>query len=70
MDALTLILKGYIAIGKLQKGDEVMVPANTFIATILSVIHAGLKPIFIEPHPNALSTGKASLLHRANHLVC
>ena len=49
LDALTLILKAYIQIGKLRPGDEVIVPANTFIATILSVIHAGLKPVLVEP---------------------
>jgi dTDP-4-amino-4,6-dideoxygalactose transaminase len=49
LDALTLILKGYIALGQLKEGDKVIVPANTFIATILSVIHAGLTPVFTEP---------------------
>jgi len=48
LDALTLILKSYIELGKLKKDDEVVVPANTFIATFLSVIHAGLKPVFAE----------------------
>lgn len=51
LDALTLILKGYIKIGKLKKGDQIIVPANTFIATILSVLHAELQPVFIEPDP-------------------
>ncbi|MAB48027.1 MAG: aminotransferase [Flavobacteriaceae bacterium] len=51
LDALTLILKGYIEIGKLKKGDKVMVPANTFIATILAVIHADLEPVLVEPNP-------------------
>lgn len=51
LDALTLILKGYIQLGKLQKGDKVIVPANTFIATVLSVIEAGLIPVFVEPDP-------------------
>ena len=51
LDALTLILKGYIHLDKLKKGDKVIVPANTFIATILSVLHAGLEPIFVEPDP-------------------
>ena len=37
-DALTLIYKAYIQLGKMQKGDEVIVPANTYIATILSII--------------------------------
>jgi dTDP-4-amino-4,6-dideoxygalactose transaminase len=51
LDALTLILKGYIHIGKLKKGDKVIVPANTFIATILSVLHAELEPVLVEPNP-------------------
>jgi dTDP-4-amino-4,6-dideoxygalactose transaminase len=49
LDALVLILKSYIQLGKLRKGDEVMVPANTFIATILAVLEAGLIPIPVEP---------------------
>ena len=49
LDALTLILKGYIELGQLNEGDKVLVPANTFIATILSVIHSGLIPVFTEP---------------------
>ncbi|MDN3492604.1 DegT/DnrJ/EryC1/StrS family aminotransferase [Winogradskyella bathintestinalis] len=49
LDALTLILKGYIHLGKLKKGDKVIVPANTFIATILSILHAELVPVLVEP---------------------
>ncbi|MGS2727232.1 DegT/DnrJ/EryC1/StrS family aminotransferase [Psychroserpens sp. BH13MA-6] len=49
LDALTLIFKAYIELGKLEIGDEVLVPANTYIASILSVINAGLKPVFVEP---------------------
>ncbi|MGJ8550866.1 DegT/DnrJ/EryC1/StrS family aminotransferase [Winogradskyella wichelsiae] len=52
LDALTLILKGYIELGKLKKGDKVIVPANTFIATILSVLHAELVPVLVEPNTN------------------
>ncbi|SDH78106.1 DegT/DnrJ/EryC1/StrS family aminotransferase [Winogradskyella thalassocola] len=52
LDALTLILKGYIELGKLKKGDRVIVPANTFIATILSVLHAELVPVLVEPNPD------------------
>lgn len=48
-DALVLIFKGYIQIGKLQKGDEVIVPANTYIASILAILEADLIPILIEP---------------------
>ena len=49
LDGLTLILKGYQALGKLKVGDEVIVPANTYIASILGIINAGLKPILVEP---------------------
>lgn len=49
LDALTLIFKGLIELGKLKEHDEVLVPANTFIATFLSVMQANLKPVFVEP---------------------
>lgn len=49
LDALKIILEGYKSIGKLKLGDEVIVPSNTFIATVLAVIDAGLKPVFVEP---------------------
>lgn len=49
LDALILIFKAYIELGKLQLNDEVIVPANTYIASILSIIHAGLKPVMVEP---------------------
>nr|WP_294926790.1 DegT/DnrJ/EryC1/StrS family aminotransferase [uncultured Flavobacterium sp.] len=48
-DALVLIFKGYIQLGKLQKGDEVIVPANTYIASILSILEADLIPVLVEP---------------------
>lgn len=51
LDALILILNGYMELGKLQKGDEVIVPANTFIATVLAVSERGLQPVFVEPDP-------------------
>lgn len=50
LDALTIILRAYCALGTMQPGDEVIVPANTYIATILSIIEAGLKPVLCEPH--------------------
>jgi len=49
LDALTLIFKGYVSLGKLNIGDEIIVPANTYIASILAIINAGLKPVFVEP---------------------
>ncbi|WP_417198911.1 DegT/DnrJ/EryC1/StrS family aminotransferase [Bizionia sp.] len=55
LDALILIFKAYMALGKLKPGDEVIVPANTFIASILSVIHADLKPVFVEPDSRTIN---------------
>ena len=49
-DALTLIFKAQIQLEKLRKGDEVIVPANTYIATILSVLQADLVPVLVEPN--------------------
>lgn len=49
LDALVLIFKAYIQLGKLQKGDEVIVPANTYIASILAVLEADLVPVLVEP---------------------
>ena len=50
LDALRIILMGYIEMGKLRKDDEVLIPANTFIATILAVSSVGLVPILVEPN--------------------
>jgi len=49
LDALTLIFKGYIQLGKLHKGDEVIVPANTYIASIIAIFQADLVPVLVEP---------------------
>ncbi len=48
-DALVLIFKAYIQLGKLQKGDEVIVSANTYIASILAILQADLIPVLVEP---------------------
>ncbi|HJS53991.1 MAG TPA: DegT/DnrJ/EryC1/StrS family aminotransferase [Chitinophagaceae bacterium] len=45
LDALILSLKAF----QFQTGDEVIVPSNTYIATILAVVHSGLKPVLVEP---------------------
>ncbi len=49
LDALVLIFKAYIHLGKLKKGDEVIVPANTYIASILAILQADLVPVLVEP---------------------
>ena len=48
LDAITLTLRAYIELGMLNEGDEVIVPANTFIATVLAITENRLKPIFID----------------------
>lgn len=50
LDALVLIFKAYIELGKLEKGDEVIVPANTFIASVLAILQADLVPVLVEPN--------------------
>ena len=49
LDALRLIFKAYIELGIMNEGDEVIVPANTYIATILAITDNRLKPILVEP---------------------
>ena len=48
LDALRLIIEGYKVLGKLKDGDEVLVAANTFIATIIAIKQAGLKPVLVD----------------------
>lgn len=49
LDALQLIFKAYIILGKLNEGDEVLIPSNTFIACALAVSACNLKPVLVEP---------------------
>lgn len=54
LDALIWIFRAYMEMGVMQRGDEVIVPANTYIATILAITENGLKPVLCEPKPNTL----------------
>ena len=54
LDALIWIFRAYIEMGVMQPGDEVIVPANTYIASILAITENGLKPVLCEPKPNTL----------------
>lgn len=54
LDALIWIFRAYVELGIMQPGDEVIVPANTYIATILAITENGLKPILVEPKLNTL----------------
>ena len=55
LDALRLILRAYIEMGVMQEGDEVIVPANTYIATILAITDNRLVPVFVEPDEQTLN---------------
>ena len=54
LDALIWIFRAYIEMGFMQPGDEVIDPANTYIATILAITENGLKPVLCEPKTNTL----------------
>lgn len=54
LDALIWIFRAYIELGVMKPGDEVIVPANTYIATILAITENRLKPILVEPRLNTL----------------
>ncbi len=55
LDALRLILKAYIQLGFMQEGDEVIVPANTYIASILAISDNQLVPVLVEPNPSSFN---------------
>ena len=64
LDSLTLILRAYIEMGVMKPGDEVIVPANTYIASILAVSENGLRPVLVEPREDTLQIDD-SLVERA-----
>jgi len=51
LDALRLVLNAYIKLGFMQEGDEVIVPANTYIASVLAITDNRLVPVLVEPNP-------------------
>lgn len=54
LDALTIMLRAYKHLGRINDGDEIIVPANTFLATILSITENNLTPVFVEPSADTL----------------
>ena len=50
LDALTLIIRAYKEMGVMQEGDEIIVPANTYIASILAISENNLTPVLVEPN--------------------
>jgi len=55
LDALTLVLRAWMLHGKISAGDEVIVPANTYIASVLAVTECGLVPVPVEPDPETFN---------------
>lgn len=70
LDALSLIFNAYIEMGVMKPGDEVIVPANTFIATILSITRNGLKPVFVEPRYDTLEIDDSLIEERITPRTC
>ncbi|MEY2922395.1 MAG: UDP-4-amino-4-deoxy-L-arabinose--oxoglutarate aminotransferase [Bacteroidota bacterium] len=66
LDALRLILRGYLELGLIKKGDEVIVPANTYIASVLAITDNQLVPVFVEPDPE---TYNLDILKIENHIT-
>lgn len=54
LDALTLTLRSYMEMGRIRPGAEALVPANTFLATVLAITDNGLKPVFIDVDKDTL----------------
>lgn len=61
LDALRLIFKAYLELGVMQKGDEVIVPANTYIASVLAISDNGLQPVFVEPNQQTYNLGSSKI---------
>ncbi len=66
LDALILILRAYIEMGVMVEGDEVIVPANTYIASILAISENGLKPVLVEPDPTTYNLNPALIEQHIN----
>lgn len=62
-DALKLILRAYMEMGRLRPGDEVIVPANTYVASVLAISENSLKPVLCDPSEHTLNLD-TSLLER------
>ena len=62
-DALWLIFNAYKQLGILKDRDKILVPANTFIASVLAITHNNLQPIFIEPNAQSYLMGEEEILN-------
>lgn len=61
LDALTLILRAYREMGRLREGDEVIVPGNTYIASVLAITENRLVPVMVEPDIRSFNVDPAAV---------
>lgn len=61
LDALKLIIEGYKALGVFNTGDEIIAPANTYVASILAISEAGLVPVLVEPDIDTLNIDSSKI---------
>jgi dTDP-4-amino-4,6-dideoxygalactose transaminase len=61
LDALTLTLRAWKVLGKLKDGDEVIVQANTYIASILAISENNLVPVLVEPDPDTFNLSVSAI---------
>lgn len=73
LDAIRLIIRAYIELGRLRKGDEVILPANTYIASLLPVTEMGLTPVLVEHDPSTFGLdwkkAEKAVTHRTRALI-
>lgn len=55
LDALRLILRGYMALDRISPGDDIIVPGNTYVATVLAITDSGLNPVFVDADADTLN---------------
>nr|WP_272909914.1 DegT/DnrJ/EryC1/StrS family aminotransferase [Vibrio floridensis] len=61
LDALTLTLRAWKELGRLQAGDEIIVPANTYIASVLAITENDFVPVLVEPDENTFNISTSSI---------
>lgn len=67
LDALRLILRAYIEMGVMEDGDEVVVPANTYIASVLAISDNGLVPVLVEPDEDNFNISISNIEEKITH---
>lgn len=69
LDAIRMILRGYIELGRLAPGDEVIVPSNTYIASVLAITDCGLTPVMIDPSLESFNINASAIKAAMNPRV-